>query len=168
MLSNEELLKIEERVNAATAGPWKSWRDGNQFIGHRSDNDTMNTCVGASIVKGIFRPWNPAAMIAFGWKPEENEVCRFKDDDADFIAHSRQDVPALLSHIKEQAAEIERLRGMVEPKRIILADKSAPVIGFTKDFEGTWQAHTSEYKVGFWTWYPEFFLPMPSVGGEGE
>lgn len=68
---------------AATPGMWRSMRDGNQYL----EASYMPTakCVGASRIDGPKRPWNPHALIAFGFKPEEYEKVRMTDADADFV-----------------------------------------------------------------------------------
>lgn len=88
----EELLAL---AGKATRGPYRSMRDGNQYI----DTRYMPTCklVGASIVEGLVRPWNPHAMLSFGLKASEHEVVRFKDADADYIAACSPDAIAKLA-----------------------------------------------------------------------
>jgi hypothetical protein len=94
--------EIAERAEKATPGPWRSMRDGNQYIGARMRGDNYEHCFGASRIDGIKRPWNPFRMIAFGWRPEEMEDVVLKDDDADFVAAARTDVPYLLSVVAKQ------------------------------------------------------------------
>jgi hypothetical protein len=68
---------------SATPGKWRSMREGNQFV----DTSYLPTakCVGASRIDGPKRPWNPHALITFGFKPEEYEKVRMTDADADFV-----------------------------------------------------------------------------------
>lgn len=68
---------------AATPGAWTSMREGNQYV----DTSYMPTmkCVAASRIDGPKRPWNPHALIHFGFKPEEYEKVRMTDADADFV-----------------------------------------------------------------------------------
>lgn len=75
--------KLIDLSIAATPGAWHSMREGNQFIDTRY-MPTMK-CVGASRIDGPKRPWNPHALIAFGFKPEEYEKVRMTDADADFV-----------------------------------------------------------------------------------
>lgn len=108
-----DLEAIKKRAEAATKGPWRSMRDGNQYIGTKYMPTAK--CVGASWVEGVVRPWNPHRLLAFGFPPEEYERARFLDADADFIAHARADVPALV-------AEVERLRAqLVNPELYAVA-----------------------------------------------
>lgn len=41
-MSNEELMQIKDRVEKATAGPWKSRKDGTVFLEHTQD--IANVC----------------------------------------------------------------------------------------------------------------------------
>jgi len=101
---------IRERESKATKGPWRSMREGNQYVEAR-----YLPCiklVGASRIDGIQRPWNPYAYVQFGMKAETHEVARFIDEDADFIANARQDIPDLLAEIDRLNADVERLKGI--------------------------------------------------------
>lgn len=93
-LTDEQLAELERLQEAATPGPWESWRQGNQYLG----TTYMPTArgVAASVVKGPLRPWNPHAMIAFGVKAEQHEEVRFIDADADLVVAMRNALPELL------------------------------------------------------------------------
>ena len=96
------LDKLEALEKAATLGPWTSTRDGNQFI----ETDYLPTAkpVGASRLAGVKRPWNPYALISFGFRPTEYETARFKDADADLIAAVRNSLPRLLRIVRAAEA----------------------------------------------------------------
>ena len=96
-----ETAAIKARAEKATPGPWRSMRDGNQYI--NTGYIPTKKCVGASKIEEIPRPWNPHAYLAFGMSAEMFEISRFLDADADFIAQAREDIPALLSAL--EAAE---------------------------------------------------------------
>ena len=98
---------IWARANAATAGEWRSMREGNQFI--KTKYMPAAECVGASRVDGIVRPWNPHALLAFGFPPDEYEKARFLDADADFIAAARTDVPALCNRVEELESALREI-----------------------------------------------------------
>lgn len=113
VMADEERLKaIEERAAKASPGPWRSMRDGNQYINTRY----MPTArlVGASRVDGVVRPWNPHALLARGFTPDEYETARFLDADADFIAHARDDIPYLLAALRFAVDTLVRARGEAE------------------------------------------------------
>jgi hypothetical protein len=103
-LTDERLREIEERAAKASPGPWRSLRDGNQYI--QTSYLPTAKCVGASRVEGLVRPWNPHGLLAFGFKPSEYETARFLDADADFVAHAREDIPALIAEVGRLSAEV--------------------------------------------------------------
>lgn len=97
-----DLIALSEK---ATPGPWRSMRDGNQYI--KTDYMPTAKLVGASRLDGLLRPWNPHAYIAFGFKPREFETVRLLDEDADFIEAAHNAIPALvalLSRLQEAEA----------------------------------------------------------------
>jgi len=75
-----DLAEIEERANAATPGPWE-WYPADREI------------------------WSGPTEIVKSYDDAWQIV--IDDEDADFIAHSRQDVPELI-------AEVRRLRGKID------------------------------------------------------
>jgi len=101
MIDPERLAEISERAKKASPAPWRAMADGNQYI--KTNYIPAAVVVAAARVDGLVRPWNPHALLAFGFKPEEYETARFLSDDADFIAAARNDVP-------DMASEIVRLR----------------------------------------------------------
>lgn len=85
MLTDQDLKAIEARCLRASKGPWKSWIEGRD---HTS---------GSSFIRTGEPGDSPNSAI---------ELSGATNDDQDFIAHARQDVPKLLE-------EIERLRGLI-------------------------------------------------------
>jgi hypothetical protein len=86
-MTDEEIRIIKERCERATPGPWKSYIEGRD---HESGSDFIMTGEEKSPSRG-----------------PDIELTGATDDDQDFIAHARQDVPRLL-------AEVERLRRVRE------------------------------------------------------
>ena len=85
-MTNEELLRIENLVNAARIGPWKSYIEGRD---HESGSDFI--------------------MIGEGeTRYDDLELTGATRADQDFIASARQDVPALIKEIKSLRHKIER------------------------------------------------------------
>ncbi len=80
-----DLDAIRARAEAATEGPWHI----------NPDNGTH-----------IIRTRNGDLAAQAGWTEPREQGLR----NAAFIAHAREDIPALLALIDEQQAEIERLR----------------------------------------------------------
>ena len=75
-LSADQLLEIETRCSKATGGPWRSFIEGRD---HTSGSSFIQT------------------------SDPDIEASGMTDADQDFVAHARQDIPALI-------AEIRRLR----------------------------------------------------------
>lgn len=94
--TTRELVEgAEGRASAATEGPWLY-----QTTTTRTADDIELTAryvlaEGCSVVAG-----GPADV----W---------FLERDGRFIAHARQDIPALCAKVREQDAEIARLRGII-------------------------------------------------------
>ena len=94
MLSEEELRGIEERAKKASWGPWEL-RPSGSIIGHK---DTAAV----------------AYPGAFDW------ICSMQSsnqpmwyEDGQFIAHAREDIPALLATIRESRERVGRLQNTV-------------------------------------------------------
>lgn len=85
-MTDEELAEIEARCKRATPGPWRSMIEGRD---HMSGSSFIMT----------------GPLSARG---EDIELTGATNDDQDFIAHARQDVPRLL-------AEIKRLISLMRP-----------------------------------------------------
>lgn len=123
-LSDARLAEIEARANAATPGPWSpapySGADPHDRIVVGSNNDWLLN-VGALVHEAI-SPKNPQEYA-----------------DAEFIAHARTDVPALVAEVRrlrEREAALEKVVALAEcgppMHRFPVAP---PIIGFT-DNEG--------------------------------
>ena len=104
-MSNEEIDKQFAICDAATPGPWRSMRRGNQFI--EAKYLPTARVVAASEIPELVRPWNPHACISF-MKLDAAETARFIDADADFIAAARTGYPEALRDLKLARAEIRR------------------------------------------------------------
>lgn len=79
MISNSELDDIEKRASLAQPGPWKAFIEGRD---HESGNDFIMT--GSNNSRG-----------------EDLEISGATQEDYDFIANARQDIPRLLIEIRE-------------------------------------------------------------------
>jgi len=78
MISEKELTLIQDRANAASAGPWKAFIEGRD---HTSGSHVIMTGT----------PQN---------RGEDLEIIGATTEDYDFIAHARQDIPKLIEDIK--------------------------------------------------------------------
>lgn len=90
LLSDERLAEIRARAEAATSGPWR--KQGTNNLLCVTDGD------GAYIVARF---------------PNATLHGKNRDANAAFIAHARQDIPALLDHATTLAAEVAALRLLV-------------------------------------------------------
>jgi NTP pyrophosphatase (non-canonical NTP hydrolase) len=87
-----DLDAIETRASAATSGPWVSDEGGYE---HRAYSPQVQCFMVSTL---------PGEIVAVS--PE----CRFVDSaNATFIAHAREDVPALVRRVRELEAERDRL-----------------------------------------------------------
>jgi hypothetical protein len=92
-VSPEELAAIKERLAAATPGPWDA---------------VWEVCYGWEVrAAAAERPGYESGSLAAVWKRDRGDSDLLAQPDAEFIAHAREDVPALV-------AEIERLQHMLD------------------------------------------------------
>lgn len=115
-----DLEAIKAREKAASPGPWnvvgeclplgKGWQDGGE---------------GSSIESPIIEYENPTpphcyeVIIQGGADDEQGgAVGILKQENSEFIAHSRQDIPALIAEVEAMRVENDKLR------EALLADRS--------------------------------------------
>lgn len=103
MTLTETRKRLRALHEAATKTPWRSMRDGNQYVETR--HMPTAKCVATSAIPEVVRPWNPHAVIAFMKLDDANES-RFCDADADLIAESRNSLPALLDALDQAEAAL--------------------------------------------------------------
>jgi hypothetical protein len=100
-VSDIDLKAIKERCEKATKGPWHSMSAGNCTM----ENGLL---AGIAEVTGLPRPWNPAWV---GWQNAKNYFKTFmRQEDADFVAHAREDIPALLAEVATARKERDDLK----------------------------------------------------------
>jgi sugar phosphate isomerase/epimerase len=103
-VSPDDIASIEARAAAATEGPWVMDHVGPVWVGNRSDGRTSGLW---EIIYGTrdnlsdLTPEGAAVAVA----------------NAEFIAHAREDVPALI-------AEVERLREATDQHTLTLLDRT--------------------------------------------
>ena len=98
-LTDADLDAIEQRANAASEGPWEHEGVG-EIIQHFSLPEP------ATIVS------TDVACMAYCYGGSAAGVER--DEDAEFIAHARDDVPALLAEVRRLRATEQRVRELHE------------------------------------------------------
>lgn len=102
-MTDEELKVIEERLNKATPGPWYSsasavpWKKG-----QRSPFEDQGASVRTAPCDENADDNRAALDVIIGGSQDEQggAVGVLTNEDADFIAHARTDIEALLSEIK--------------------------------------------------------------------
>ena len=99
-MTEERLAEIMEREKSATQGPWKAGKDDftKNIIQAAKDRGTI--IVQRRDDHNMF--WNSYIPIAQTFA------------DADFIAHAREDIPALLAEVERLRAENEVLGKSLE------------------------------------------------------
>jgi hypothetical protein len=96
MLSKEQIAEIEQRAKKATPGPWEYdgmayvWADG--FY--------------------IFETRGFGYFTTHGMTKDEAE--KQMDSNSIFCSHAREDIPALLSHIRELEAQLTKEKRRTE------------------------------------------------------
>ncbi len=97
-MTEQELAGIEARANAATAGPWQIYTDADSVLGL-----PLPEGVSAYPLAEFMQADSCVSLYAADYAKRDHRTY----SNAEFIAHARTDVPALL-------AEVRRLRGLVE------------------------------------------------------
>jgi hypothetical protein len=104
----ERLQEIQDRVQKASPGPWKVqekiYEDGKEYLAERR------------IVTDYKHPQlkDVVGIITLGICIYEPHYRVFIDkENAEFIAHAREDIPFLLNLVREQQKEIDRLQRLV-------------------------------------------------------
>lgn len=88
------LTEIEKRADAATEGPWKVVDHCYVQVPHRF--------FGSEYTPGLLWHFIDTANI------NKNTAC-FYNEDAEFIAHSRTDIPFLVKALREAVSALEKL-----------------------------------------------------------
>jgi len=93
-MTPEELAAIRARAEAATPGPWRGV-PGRYIL----PDDWNHRYTAHQVIEGCI--YNPNA-----------------ENDHAFIAHAREDIPALVAEVERLQAELARLRPVVEAARV--------------------------------------------------
>ncbi|OZE04353.1 hypothetical protein CH249_25815 [Rhodococcus sp. 05-2255-3B1] len=110
-MNGVELAAIEARAKAASRGPWAVWHDLDHQ-GFRTVGDAESYA--KILANGITEEAEPTAHV-------------YIDEDAEFIAHAREDVPALLAVLRERDNTIARVRAL-----------------HVRNQDGEWQCHDAD------------------------
>lgn len=128
-LTDAQIQEIEQRANAATPGPW-TWELTYELDDgiHWAITNPQSTAKGA-IANALLVLWETSRKW-FG-KPVE------KNPDLVFIAHVREDVPALIAALREARAEARIWkRRAQEAREIETAGRMYPDIVTAADVNG--------------------------------
>lgn len=101
-MKEEKLCEIEQRAEKATQGPWET--DAHYPPNNVYCDDSTGSIIAECPVCGVLR--NPLNT----------------KNNADFIAHARQDIPDLLAYCRELKTEDTRLRKVLLTKSAIIAE----------------------------------------------
>lgn len=120
-MTEKDLAEIEARANAATLGPWRKLPLTGKYYG----TDVQSPTGGGITVWRFGNEFTGASPEELeNWDSEEPfDYCdshyqTISDAaDATFIAHARQDIPALVAEVRRQNAHIRRLEMLLEPER---------------------------------------------------
>lgn len=96
-LTEERIAEIRGREKAATQGPWWAHKSFEVIYGQNSGCDSLIVC---ALESENFMYSKELDMRA----------------NATFIAHAREDIPALLDEVERLRAENEKMRAQVEDK----------------------------------------------------
>jgi hypothetical protein len=113
------LAEIEARANAATEGPWS--------VDHDSEEVYADTCVATGDYGWI-------AVGPSGQSPHYDEDTAEGRADAEFIAHAREDVPALVAALRAVLAEVTRFRAAADANEPIAANGGWQASGYMKAY----------------------------------
>ena len=105
-LSKEQIEAIKARAEKATPGPWTAWDHAGWYQPYVSVVDTDK--------KDIIAPGVPGDETAIGRTWGTRGKYEIETDNAEFIAHARDDIPYLLSHITAIEADRDRMREALE------------------------------------------------------
>lgn len=112
-MTEEELAAIEARADAATMGPWvvSEWRleindlgrqEFPEGLDHRPEYEVITGWIHGQAHSPIPIVWN-----TFGPYQEPQHFCHWDKDDAEFVAHAREDVPALIAEVRQLRATLQ-------------------------------------------------------------
>ena len=113
VMTDEELQAIRRRCAKATPGPWvisTSWQNPDVFTARGIFlADSPEGTIASWQIVGGYPDDPPEGFQIIGGEITSGEV-QPEDDDLAFVAHSRQDIPALLTELDRLRAENAALR----------------------------------------------------------
>lgn len=116
MITPQRLAEMGERVDKATMGPW-SWESVgekvNEYVVGIAFDEDENQLSGRlpSGYDERKRVWLDEEIIR-KYEIGSKEAATLNYSDADFLAHSRTDIPDLLEHVKGLEEEIQSMKAL--------------------------------------------------------
>ncbi len=125
-MTDEQLREIEERANAATPGPWHAgYWSGQCHMKHKHDpricqyDYTLQTRKGDSFIGVV----NDERETVVGVSYDDLVV---SEADNQFIAHAREDIPALIAEIRRLSLYEQEFREAVQASTDLFQGADAP------------------------------------------
>ena len=125
MMNESQLKAIEERANKASNAPW---------IVEAGDYSGANWMIGATSVFLGGSAWDDKSYYITTQNVHASELEGDAKTDAEFIAHAREDVPALIAEVKRLRAKLDAMP--VEAIRKVRT--AAEMDGYTNDDFDEW------------------------------
>lgn len=116
-MTNKELDAIYERVNKASTGPWTV--EANGYSGKNWLIGTVCVWLGASCQDDKYYSVTTDSVHA-------SDLAGDARTDADFIAHARTDIPALLAEVNRLRNELQAALGDVYRLEEELSEEAQP------------------------------------------
>lgn len=105
MLNPQDLDAIRQRAEKATAGEWRWW-DDYDFREHLGNQDWSTENFQMGRIK-LTSGGQQGQSVIYDWAEyADDSGFIIKREDAEFIAHARTDIPALLAHVEELEARL--------------------------------------------------------------
>ena len=108
-----DLDAIEARANAASDGPWIVVHEPAWEADDVQHPDVIK--VGAPLYVGDDEPFT-VCLVSTDYEDDPVDVL----GDAEFIAHARTDVPALVAALREARAKVEAMRSWIDGAKVDL------------------------------------------------
>lgn len=124
-MDNTKLAEIKSRAEAATPGPWRHWPEAGDI---------------EITTDGFKEPIVSKVRPRLGWG--ENIYVDNQEPDAEFIAHAREDIPALVAALEAAEAELTRqdtIIANVKPREIATDALTGFALGSDIDRDDVWQ-----------------------------
>ena len=112
-MTDLDLDAIEARADAATDGPWVVKHEPAWEADNVQHPDVIT--VGAQMWEGDDEPMT-VCLVSTDYEDDPVDVLL----DAEFIAHARTDVPALVAALREARAKVEAMRSWIDGAKVDL------------------------------------------------